>query len=122
MPFRLALDYVKTVTVEEYRGEARVDIREYYIDSKTGQKVPGRRGVSLTEHLWRKLIAAAGDIDKALEEMSAPVKEDENAPVNEDKSAPVQEDKNAPIKEEGSTENVLQDFKDVSIGDACLET
>lgn len=76
MPFSVDLDSKKTVTVQEFNGVNLVNIREYYVDKKTGKKAPGRKGISLTEPLWKKLIAAAGDIDEALSELRVTNKEE----------------------------------------------
>ncbi|OBA22692.1 PC4-domain-containing protein [Metschnikowia bicuspidata var. bicuspidata NRRL YB-4993] len=60
------LDAKKQVTVRKFNGINLVDIREFYIDKNTQEKKPGKKGISLTAALWRKLLDQKDEIDKAL--------------------------------------------------------
>lgn len=60
------LDDKKRVTVRLFNGVSLVDIREFYVDKETNEKKPGKKGISLTEDAWRKLVGAQSSIDDAL--------------------------------------------------------
>lgn len=52
--------------VSEWKGKKSVDIREYYIDDKDGDKLKaGKRGISLTPEQFDLLLEVAPDL-KAL--------------------------------------------------------
>ena len=61
------LDNRKRVAVERYRGEKKVDIREYY--EHRGEFRPCKRGISLSESNWIKLKEVMNDIDEALKKL-----------------------------------------------------
>mmetsp|Transcript_12142 Transcript_12142/g.34235 ORF Transcript_12142/g.34235 Transcript_12142/m.34235 type:complete len:97 (-) Transcript_12142:106-396(-) len=63
-----ALSAMRQVDVSEFKGKKLVNIREYYNDKETGERKPGRKGISLTKEQWEKLKAAIEGIDRALEE------------------------------------------------------
>ncbi|KAI1730230.1 transcriptional coactivator p15 (PC4) domain-containing protein [Ditylenchus destructor] len=50
--------------VSEFRGEKRVDIREYY--EKDGQFHPGRKGISMTETQFKNLKKIIPQIEEKL--------------------------------------------------------
>ncbi|RWS27304.1 activated RNA polymerase II transcriptional coactivator p15-like protein, partial [Leptotrombidium deliense] len=52
------------VTVSEFRHKKRIDIREYYVN-ESGEKKPGKKGISLSLPEWKKLKELIHDIDKA---------------------------------------------------------
>lgn len=54
----------KLVKVRTFKGKVYVDIREFY--EKNGELLPGKKGVSLTPELWRKLISLSDEINEAL--------------------------------------------------------
>lgn len=62
------LDGKKRVTVREFKGKTYIDIREFY-DGKDGEKLPGKKGISLQPELWRKLIGMADEINSAISEV-----------------------------------------------------
>lgn len=66
----IELDKKKQVTVREFNGVKLVDIREFYIDKQSGEKKPGKKGISLTEETWKKLIELQQDINNALDDLS----------------------------------------------------
>ena len=45
----------KWVTVREFKGQIIVDIREYYVDIKTMDTKPGKKGISLNVKQFKKL-------------------------------------------------------------------
>ena len=62
--FVFILDNRKRVTVEKYRGEKKVDIREFY-ESK-GVMRPCKRGINLNVDNWNKLKEYMKEIDEAI--------------------------------------------------------
>ena len=53
------------ITVSEFRGKTRVDIREFYLNDE-GEKKPGKKGISLSLQEWEKLKELTSKIDKAV--------------------------------------------------------
>lgn len=49
------LSSLRRVTVRDFRGKTLIDIREYYAND-AGEMKPGKKGISLTEEQWRKLV------------------------------------------------------------------
>lgn len=66
----IPLDNKKQVTVRKFNNINLVDIREFYEDKVTKEKKPGKKGISLTEEVWKKLMNAREEIDEALEELN----------------------------------------------------
>ncbi|CCG23875.1 hypothetical protein CORT_0E02870 [Candida orthopsilosis Co 90-125] len=60
------LDAKKRVTVRRFNNVNLVDIREFYTDANGDQK-PGKKGISLTEETYFKLIEAHNKIQHALD-------------------------------------------------------
>ncbi|EDW03926.1 RNA polymerase II transcriptional coactivator [Drosophila grimshawi] len=60
------LEGMRQVRINEFRGRKMVDIREHY--EKDGKVLPGKKGISLSASQWRKLLACADDVTRALEE------------------------------------------------------
>ncbi|CCD23166.1 chromatin-binding transcription coactivator SUB1 NDAI_0B01320 [Naumovozyma dairenensis CBS 421] len=56
----------KRVTVRQFRNINLIDIREYYLDSSSGEMKPGKKGISLTEDLYDELLKHRLNIDEAL--------------------------------------------------------
>lgn len=56
----------KRVTVRQFRNVNLIDIREYYMDTSTGEMRPGKKGISLTEDLYDELLKHRLNIDEAL--------------------------------------------------------
>lgn len=52
--------------MRQYNGVSLVDIREFYLDKDTGEKKPGKKGISLTEDSYWKLVEAQAEIQSAL--------------------------------------------------------
>lgn len=63
------LDQKKRVTVRKFNNVNLVDIREFYVD-KDGVKRPGKKGISLTEDAYYKLLEATNKIQNALDELN----------------------------------------------------
>ncbi|EDW11169.1 RNA polymerase II transcriptional coactivator [Drosophila mojavensis] len=59
------LEGMRQVRINEFRGRKMVDIREHY--EKDGKVLPGKKGISLTLSQWKKLLAVADDVTRALE-------------------------------------------------------
>lgn len=64
------LDNKKRITVRKFNGVNLVDIREFYVDKDTDEKKPGKKGISLTEEAWLKLIEVSGDVHDALDKLN----------------------------------------------------
>uniref|UniRef100_A0A0K8TNQ4 Putative transcriptional coactivator p15 n=1 Tax=Tabanus bromius TaxID=304241 RepID=A0A0K8TNQ4_TABBR len=61
---RWQIDKMRFVTINEFRGVRRADIREYY--ERDGKTCPGKKGISLTLPQFEKLGDAFEEIKKAL--------------------------------------------------------
>ena len=59
------LDKKKRVTVHKFKGQLKVDIREYYDDK--GEMKPGKKGLSLNLDNWNKLKEFMDKIDEAID-------------------------------------------------------
>ena len=98
------LDKKKQVTVRKFNGVSLVDIREFYIDKDTQEKKPGKKGISLTEDVWRKLLEQKDEIDAALAELDGKKRkiasEKESELPKEAESADAEENPSEPKKEE----------------------
>ncbi|KAM9908814.1 hypothetical protein OXX79_000114 [Metschnikowia pulcherrima] len=98
------LDKKKQVTVRKFNGVSLVDIREFYIDKDTQEKKPGKKGISLTEDVWRKLLEQKDEIDAALAELDGKkrkiLSEKESESPKEAESADAEENSNEPKKED----------------------
>lgn len=57
----------KLVKVRSFKGKVYIDIREFY--EKNGALLPGKKGVSLTPELWRKLLSLSDEITSTLSSM-----------------------------------------------------
>ena len=59
------LDKRKRITVHKFKGQLKVDIREYYEDN--GEMKPGKKGISLNNDNWQKLKEFVDNIDEAID-------------------------------------------------------
>lgn len=66
----IELDKKKQVTIRKFNNINLVDIREFYIDKDTKEKKPGKKGISLTEDTWKRLLESASDIQNALDKLN----------------------------------------------------
>lgn len=66
----IELDKKKQITVRKFNNINLVDIREFYIDKESNEKKPGKKGISLTEETWLKLIQSAGQVQDALDSLN----------------------------------------------------
>merc|ERR1739844_219054 len=57
---------MKFVKVREFKGKTYIDIREYYVDKKTMETKPGKKGISLNCEQYQKLKTLIADIDQKL--------------------------------------------------------
>ncbi|KAM9926131.1 hypothetical protein OXX59_003432 [Metschnikowia pulcherrima] len=98
------LDKKKQVTVRKFNGVSLVDIREFYIDKDTQEKKPGKKGISLTEDVWRKLLEQKDEIEAALAELDGKKRkiasEKESESPKEAESADAEENSSEPKKED----------------------
>ena len=58
------LENKRRVTVQKFKGNVKVDIREYY--ENNGEMKPGKKGISLTLDNWKKLKEFMDDIDESI--------------------------------------------------------
>lgn len=63
----IELDKKRQVTVRKFNNVNLVDIREFYIDKDTKEKKPGKKGISLTEDSWKKLVGVVDQVQEALD-------------------------------------------------------
>ncbi|SCU86215.1 LAMI_0D00936g1_1 [Lachancea mirantina] len=61
----------KRVTVRQFRNINLIDIREYYLDSASGEMKPGKKGISLTEDVYDELLLHRQNIDDALRRLGS---------------------------------------------------
>lgn len=54
------------VRISEFKGKKYVDIREYYVDSASGELKPGKKGISLSLEQFKELQSLTDDIQAAL--------------------------------------------------------
>ena len=59
------------VTVREFRGKTLIDIRQYYVDNKSGSGdlKPTPKGISLSPDQYEELKNVLDEIDEKMEEM-----------------------------------------------------
>lgn len=55
------------VSVSRFKGKIMIGIREYYKNSE-GNLAPGKKGISLKEPEWKRLIEQVNRINEAIEE------------------------------------------------------
>ncbi len=63
----ISLNSRKRVTIRKFNRQILVDIREYY--EKSGEMLPGKKGISLTIDLWEKIKKHIKNIDTAINGM-----------------------------------------------------
>ena len=64
---KFILDNKKRVTVHKFKGQIKVDIREFYDDH--GEMKPGKKGISLSIDNWNKLKGFLDDIEVSIDNM-----------------------------------------------------
>lgn len=74
---RFPLSKNRFVTVSEFKGRVRVDVREFYLNDN-GDRKPGKKGISLSREEWDKLKDQMHDIDKAIKKKDAESDTDES--------------------------------------------
>ncbi|OWB56395.1 hypothetical protein B5S28_g2296 [[Candida] boidinii] len=67
--FQIDLGGKKRVTVRKFGKAKLVDIREHYQKSEGGEWLPSKKGISLTEDLWNKLVSHIVEINEAIEKL-----------------------------------------------------
>ncbi|GAB5353734.1 hypothetical protein AAMO2058_000059500 [Amorphochlora amoebiformis] len=60
-----ALSSKRKVTINDFKNQMLVNIREYY--TKNGKELPGSKGVALNPEQWKALCNVKGEISKAVE-------------------------------------------------------
>lgn len=61
------LGKMKMVKVRSWKGRTFIDIREWYVDKRTMDTKPGKKGITLTPEQYKTLKAAMPEIDEALQ-------------------------------------------------------
>lgn len=103
------LDNKKRVTVRKFNNVNLIDIREFYVD-KDGVQRPGKKGISLTEDAYYKLLEATNKIQNALDELNGgPLKK--KVKVEEKKREP------KPVKQQPQPQQEVQ-VEEEEISDA----
>ncbi|BAT72971.1 RNA polymerase II transcriptional coactivator KELP [Vigna umbellata] len=59
----------RRVTVQDFRGQTLISIREYY--NKDGRELPSNKGISLTEEQWSVFKNNLPAIEKAIKKMES---------------------------------------------------
>jgi len=57
------------VTVSTFKNKVKIDIREFYLDD-SGERKPGRKGISLSLEEWNKMKSSMEDIDKSIKKFT----------------------------------------------------
>jgi len=70
---------MRFVEVTEFKGETRIDIREYYVDRNTMETKPGKKGISLNCKQYQKLKTLISEIDQKLLELLELDEDDEES-------------------------------------------
>lgn len=103
----ILLDLKKQVTVRKFNNVNLVDIREFYTD-KEGVKRPGKKGISLTEDAYYKLLEATNKIQNALDDLNGGAL---NKRVKLDKK---QEKRDKPLKKEPERKAIVEKEEEVT--------
>merc|ERR1712111_195140 len=61
-----ALGSMKFVKVREFKGKTYIDIREHYVDQKTMDTRPGKKGISLNCEQYQTLKSLLDEVDRNL--------------------------------------------------------
>ena len=61
------LDNKRRITIQKFKGQIKVDVREFYEDGNTLK--PGKKGISLSLDNWKKLKGFIDDIDESIDNM-----------------------------------------------------
>ncbi|KAL8949104.1 MAG: hypothetical protein Q9222_004760 [Ikaeria aurantiellina] len=56
----------RRVTIEEFKGQRMINIREYYKDKNTEEMLPGKKGISLPLAQFSTIITLLPEIEDAL--------------------------------------------------------
>ena len=64
---RFVLDNKKRITVHKFKGQIKVDIREFYDDN--GEMKPGKKGITLNMDNWKKFKGFIAYIDETIDDM-----------------------------------------------------
>ena len=65
---KFILDNKKRITVHKFKGQIKVDIREFY--DSNGEMKPGKKGISLSLDNWKKLKGFIDDIDESIDNIN----------------------------------------------------
>ncbi|KAI5959394.1 uncharacterized protein KGF55_005371 [Candida pseudojiufengensis] len=108
----IILDSKKRVTVRKFNNVNLVDIREYYIDSN-GEKKPGKKGISLTEESYYKLIESHNKIQNALDILNGGSKTNKEPVSKKPKIDKVNDEESKKVEQDGEEVNLKdEDFVD----------
>ena len=64
---KFILDSRRRITVHKFKGQIKVDIREFYDDK--GVMKPGKRGISLSLDNWKKFKGFIDNIDESIDNL-----------------------------------------------------
>ncbi|KAG7665577.1 uncharacterized protein J8A68_000979 [[Candida] subhashii] len=104
----IELDKKKQVTIRKFNNINLIDIREFYVD-KDGEKKPGKKGISLTEDTWFKLLDSTNKIQNALDLLNG------HLPKDVRPSVPAPVTKKAKIEKKKVEDSDDEEFEDVDI-------
>ena len=60
------MTWLKKFQVQQWKGQAYVNIREFYVDKKSMETKPGKKGTSLSVEQYQKLKEIIPEIDSNL--------------------------------------------------------
>ena len=60
------------VNVNQFQNETKVHIRKYIENAETGEMVPTKKGIALSEEEWEFLLSLTGEVNQARKALRVP--------------------------------------------------
>ncbi|ODV90701.1 hypothetical protein CANCADRAFT_109841 [Tortispora caseinolytica NRRL Y-17796] len=69
--YYISLSGSKRITISKFKNRPLISIREYYMDTNSGEYRPGKKGIALSIQVWREIMDNIPAIDVALKKIDA---------------------------------------------------